>query len=326
MATGDQLKALVRSHAQGDDSQFYAVAIQVAARAARAGKHRLAQDLRDLVDELRQSDSTSRRVDVPVPVVRPRGELAGLLTAEYPEIRLKDMALRPDVRAQLDQVVVEQSERDQLRHHGFEPIRKLLLLGPPGTGKTMAAAALAGELRLPLFTTRLDGLLTKYMGESAAKLRLLFDAIADTRGVYFFDEVDAVAGDRLAGNDVGEIRRVLNSFLQFIEQDRSDSLIVAATNHSQLLDQAVFRRFDLRIHFGTPEPDEVRVLITNRLARMQLTALDWPEILHASRGLSHAEVSLASERAAKDAILRGTDVVGTEELVAALQSRRHDDS
>lgn len=324
MATAEQLKALLRSHGDGDDSQFYAVAIQVAARAAKAGKHRVAQDLRDLVDELRES-STHRRPDAPVPVVRPRGELAGLLTAEYPATRLADMSLPTEVREQLGRVLVEQERRDQLRHHGFEPLRKILLIGPPGTGKTMAAAALAGELHLPLFTTRLDGLLTKYMGESAAKLRILFDAIAETRGLYFFDEVDAVAGDRLAGNDVGEIRRVLNSFLQFIEQDRSDSLIVAATNHPQLLDQAVFRRFELRIELGLPNPDLVRTLITNRLALMRLRGLRWDEILRASEGLSHAEVSLASERAAKDAILKGSDVVDTEELVAALQSRQRSD-
>lgn len=323
MATADQLKALVRSHAQGDDSQFYAVAIQVAARAARAGKHRLAEDMRDLIDEMRAG--SSRKPDGPVPVVRPRGELAGLLTADYPETRLSDMALSPEVRGQLTRVLTEQRERDRLRHHGFEPMRKLLFLGPPGTGKTMAAAAIAGELRLPLFTTRLDGLLTKYMGETAAKLRVLFDAIAETRGVYFFDEVDAVAGDRLAGNDVGEIRRVLNSFLQFLEQDRSDGLIVAATNHPQLLDAAVFRRFEAKVRFSLPDEDEVRSLVANRLAPMDLADVDWNQIVKAGEDLSHADISLASERAAKDAILGERTTIGTDELTTALESRRDHD-
>ena len=104
------------------------------------------------------------------------------------------------------------------------------MIGPPGTGKTMSASALAGEFNLPLFEIRLDGLITKYMGETAAKLRLVFDAIAEMRGIYLFDEFDSIGAQRSMMNDVGEIRRVLNSFLQFIEQDKSDSLILAATN------------------------------------------------------------------------------------------------
>ena len=114
-------------------------------------------------------------------------------------------------------------------------MRKLLLVGPPGTGKTMTAAALAGELGLPLFSIRLDGLITKYMGETAAKLRLVFDAIQATRGVYLFDEFDALGGERSAKNDVGEIRRVLNSFLQFLEQDDSASIVMGATNHVEIV-------------------------------------------------------------------------------------------
>ena len=117
----------------------------------------------------------------------------------------------------------------------------------------MSASALAGELHLPLFTIVLDGLITKFMGETAAKLRLIFEAISQTRGVYLFDEFDALGSERASGNDVGEIRRVLNSFLQFLEQDQSDSLIVAATNHPKLLDRALFRRFDDVIEFALPD-------------------------------------------------------------------------
>ena len=113
--------------------------------------------------------------------------------------------------------------------HGLSPRRKLLLVGPPGTGKTLTASVLAGELGLPLLEVRLDGLITRFMGETAAKLRQIFDATDQTRGVYFFDEFDAIGSERAIANDVGEIRRVLNSFLQMIEQDRSHSMVIAAT-------------------------------------------------------------------------------------------------
>lgn len=319
MATAEQVKALVRSHAEGDDSRFYSVAIQVAAQAARRGQHRLAQELRDLVDELRAR--AQERPATPVPVVRPRGELAGLLSAYFPHTRLSEMALPERVGAQLERVLTEQRQRDKLRHHGFSPLRRLLFIGPPGTGKTMAASALAGELKLPLFTTRLDGLITKFMGETAAKLRVVFDAITETRGVYFFDEVDAVASDRLAGNDVGEIRRVLNSFLQFLEQDVSDSLVLAATNHPGLLDPAVFRRFDEVIRFSLPQPAEVQRVVANRLAALDISEIDWPSVQDAGDGLSHADVSVACENAAKDAILLGHGRVTTSGLVGALRAR-----
>ena len=108
----------------------------------------------------------------------------------------------------------------RILEHGLAPRRKLLLVGPPGTGKTLTASVLAGELGLPLLQVRLDGLITKFMGETAAKLRQIFDATGRTRGVYFFDEFDAIGSQRGLANDVGEIRRVLNSFLQMIEQDR----------------------------------------------------------------------------------------------------------
>ena len=143
--------------------------------------------------------------------------------------RRHDLACR--LQGRLERVLFEQRQQEHLRGHGLQPRRKLLLIGPPGTGKTMTASALAGELKLPLLTVVLDGLITKFMGETAAKLRLVFEAMTATRGVYFFDEFDAIGARRVERQDVGEIRRVLNSFLQFLEQDESQGLIIAATNH-----------------------------------------------------------------------------------------------
>lgn len=316
MATAEQLKALLRSHASGDEERFYNVAMQVAARAARAGKSNVGRELKELIDELRTAER-----ERPTPVARPRGDLAGLLTATYPRVQLSDMVLSPEVAGALRRLIDEQRSRDTLAHRGFLPLRKALFVGPPGTGKTMAAAALASELSVPLFTSRLEGVITKFMGETASKLRLIFDALEQTRGLYFFDEVDAVAGNRSAGNDVGEIRRVLNSFLQFLEGDDSESLIVAATNHPQLLDPAVFRRFETVVHFELPTADEARRVVEGRLARMDVD-VDWREVAKATEGLSHSEISLATEQAAKDALLAGGATVSTKALVAALGDRR----
>lgn len=186
----------------------------------------------------------------------------------------------------------------------------------------MTASALAGDLHLPLFLIQLDGLITKFMGETAAKLRLIFDAVKETNGVYLFDEVDALGGERTRNNDVGEIRRVLNSFLQFLEQDQSDSILVAATNHPQLLDRAIFRRFDAVIEYPMPTGAVVKSLVRNRLAAVRLGRIAWPSVAKAAEGLSHAEITLAAEKAAKDVILTKASAVTTTALVSALRERR----
>lgn len=324
MATADQVKALIRSHAEGDDTRFYAIAIQVAAQAARSGHGKFAQELRDLVDQAKARSSTVATTQNlrPIPLAQPRGELAGLLAVGYPKTRVVDMALPDALRLRMERVLTEQRQRDRIREHGFSPMRKLLLTGPPGTGKTMTAAALAGELGLPLFSIQLDGLITKFMGETAAKLRLVFDAIQSTRGVYLFDEFDALGGERGTPNDVGEIRRVLNSFLQFLEQDDGDSLVLGATNHLGLLDRALFRRFDAVIEYALPTAEIAVQVMQARLALLDTSEIDWEAMGCAAKGLSHGEISMACEQAAKNAILDHRTKVQRGEVVGALEERR----
>jgi SpoVK/Ycf46/Vps4 family AAA+-type ATPase len=324
MATADHLKALIRSHAEGDDERFYAIAMQVAAQAARQGHTKFAQELRNLIDQAkaRVKAATAGQKTKPVPIVQPRGELAGLLTASFPKNRLSDMALDEAIRSRIDRIVLEQRQRETILSHGMSPLRKLLLVGPPGTGKTMTAAALAGELSIPLFTIQLDGLITKYLGETAAKLRLIFEAIHQTRAVYLFDEFDALGGERAARNEVGEIRRVLNSFLQFLEQDESNSIIVAATNHPQILDRALFRRFDAVIEYRLPSEDVAEKVMRSRLALLNTSGIDWRKALDAAKGLSHSDLTRACEHAAKNAILQHRTEIDTAELVEALIERR----
>lgn len=322
MATADQIKALIRSHAEGDDKRFFSVALQMAAHEARTGRSRVARELRDIIDQAQTPPEPVRRVGKPVPLVQPLGELAGLLSADYPDTRLADMVLDPAICDRLERVIAEHRQRDRLAAFGLQPRHKLLLLGPPGSGKTMTAHALAGEMRLPLFTVRLDGLITRYLGETAAKLRLVFDAIERNRAVYLFDEFDALGTDRGADNDVGEIRRVLNSFLQLLEQETSDSIIIGATNHVKLLDRALFRRFDDVLEYGLPSPGAAESLLRARLALLDTEAVDWSEVVAHTDGLSYAELTRASLEAAKTVILADRTRVTVDDLLAALGERR----
>jgi SpoVK/Ycf46/Vps4 family AAA+-type ATPase len=321
MATAEQIKALLKSYAERDDDRFIAVSMQVAAHAARKGQAKLAQELRTLVDQAKIR-RTSSLPDKPVPIARASGELAGLLSAAYPKIRLSDMVLPEKTSSQLHRIVLEYRQQYKLRQHNLSARRKLLLVGPPGSGKTMTASALAGELNIPLLAVQLHAVITKFMGETAAKLHLIFDAMTSTRGVYLFDEFDAIGGSRDLKNDVGEIRRVLNSFLQFIEQDDSDSIIVAATNHMGMLDNALFRRFDDVTRYDVPSSSLAQALIQNRLSIFETSKLVWHDILQAANGLSYAELSRACDDAARVAILDDSKAIAHDVLVNALAERR----
>ena len=196
---GDHITAMLRSHASGDDSTFYSVALQIAAKEAKRGHHVLAGDIKKAVDASRE---VTRKPHV-TSLAQPRGDLAELIITSHPSTRLRDLVLPRALQDQIKHVIAEQRQRKRLLDSGFTPVHRLLLEGPPGTGKTMTASVLAHELSLPMFTVRLDALMSKYMGETASKLRQIFDQVDTRRGVYLFDEFDALGADR-AGNDVGD--------------------------------------------------------------------------------------------------------------------------
>jgi len=184
----------------------------------------------------------------------------------------------------------------------------------------MTASVLATELSLPMYTVRLDALLSKFMGETAAKLRIVFDAVAAERGVYLFDEFDALGADR-SGNDVGEARRILNSFLVFLENSSPESIVIAATNHRSILDKALFRRFDAVLDYTLPDARQATAVMRARLGSL----IERPSLAKLGEytdGLSHADLVKAAESAAKAVLMRGDAMVERDDLIAALNARR----
>jgi SpoVK/Ycf46/Vps4 family AAA+-type ATPase len=319
------LLALLNSHIDGDEEQFLSITLQIAAQEARQGRTEEAEKLKRLVQRARDQQRTGRPAggQTPIPLARPRGELQGLVESAYPKVTLGSMVLADNVHKRLIRVVRQQQERARLRDHGQAPTTHMLLVGPPGTGKTMTASALAGELRLPLFTVRLESLFSRFFGETAGKLRLLFDQVAQTRGVYLLDEFDAIGARRGHPNDVGEIRRVLNSVLAFMEEPNStDSLVLAATNHVEILDEALARRFDEVIEYTLPDPAAARAILERRLGKFKLSADSWLAVGAALEGLSQGELVRAADAVVKDAILEGIEKVSLDALRAALQNRQ----
>lgn len=320
MASAQQLIGLVKSHAEGDDGRFFDLAMQLAAAEEQKGHIRLAEQLRQWADAGKEPPRSPQAQ--PTPLATPRGDLAGLLGATYPSVRLKNVILPTAIEEELQHLVIETRMAEQLEAKGLRPRRRVLLAGPPGTGKTLTAAALAGEMHFPLFTVLLHGLITKFMGETAQKLRLIFDAIRTTRGVYLFDEIDALAATRSSENDVGEARRILNSFLQFLDEDTGPSIVVATTNVPAILDRAILRRFDLVLPYEIPNTAAIEKAMRRRLQGFEITGVAWPAVTRSGTGLSTADVIAAAEDAARRAVLRRSEIVETAALIASLARRR----
>jgi AAA+ superfamily predicted ATPase len=320
VSNAKQILAMLRSRAEGDEDAFFSIALQVAASEARQGRRETAQEMRAEIDKARARGS--RGASVAIPFAHPRGSLEGLLEMREARYKLKDVVLSERLVARFGDILRQQRKRDWLREHGKIPNRRVLFVGPPGSGKTMSAEALAGELHLPLFIIRLEGLITRYMGETAAKLRLIFDETAKHRGVYLFDEFDAVGGQRTATNDVAEMRRVLNSFLQFMEEGNStDSVIICSTNHPSLLDRALLRRYDQVLEFDVPTPSQIQQLITANIGPMTLMHPAWDTIIQSAGGLSQSEIVRAVDDAVKTAILDERTHLGTADIVDRLKER-----
>ncbi len=315
MATAEQIKSLIRSHFSDDMERFYTIALQVAAHEAKKGYSALAHDIRAIVDKERQKKGP-RIISFP-------NDLRGLVLSEEPETHKSALVIPSNLSERIDRILHEYRQQHKLKSHGLKHRRKLLLIGPPGTGKTMTAEVLAHELRLSLYTIQVDRLVTKFMGETSAKLRQIFELIQQEHGVYLFDEFDAIGGERSLDNDVGEMRRVLNSFLQFIEQDSSDSLIVAATNNPKLLDKALFRRFDDVINYNQPDPEARKRLIQNILGTYISKDIEWDRVIESSNDLSHADIDQACCNAIKNIILLDKLKVESTQLLKMLKERKN---
>jgi SpoVK/Ycf46/Vps4 family AAA+-type ATPase len=319
MASSTQIKALMQSHIDKDDDRFLSIALQVAAHEARNGHGKLAQELKQLVDKAKKKSLDN----LPVSIASGVKDSTGLLITSYPKLRFNDLIVSSNVKGKLERLVKEQKHLSTLKNHGLSPRRKLLLAGKPGTGKTFTASVLAGELNFPLFEVRLDAVITKYLGESSAKLRQIFDAIRDVRGVYFFDEFDALGSHRSSNNDVGEARRILNSFLQMIEQDESNSVIICATNHIEALDHALFRRFDDVVRYELPSNNEIILLFKSRLHSYVANNFSWKKLALMSEGLSNAEVTLAANDAIKEMLIHDHQSISISMLQQAIEDRKN---
>jgi SpoVK/Ycf46/Vps4 family AAA+-type ATPase len=319
---GEILTKLLTAHAEGDERAFRKAALALAASESDAGHIRIAEEIRRIVAEL---PLATKGTGIVTDIAQPRGELADILEGGHRSERWSDIVLASEAREVLQRVLRENRARSSLEQFSVEPRRHLLFYGPPGCGKTLAAAVLAGELGLPLMTIRLAGLFSRFLGATANHLRAIFGEMPRRPAVYLFDEFDSVAKARGDEQDVGEMRRIVTSFLQLMDADRSASLIIAATNHAELLDRASFRRFDLHVEFACPDRSHGRALLELRLGAFGLPNELIERLSGECEGLSYAEIAIACDDAIRSMALDGRTAPSEEELIAAFRAvkRRH---
>lgn len=312
MATNEQLKLLVKAHFESED-RFRTTVLQIAASEASKGKSNFARDLKIILDSEKAKKNKS--------ITLKGFTFNDLISSTLPEKKLSELVVSDITLNKIKRIISEFNNQEKLKSHGLTNNRKILLEGSPGTGKTMTASILANELKLPLCTVLMDKMLTKYMGETSTKLRQIFDDISNCQGVYLFDEFDTIGGERNLDNDVGEIRRVLNTFLQLIENDTSNSIIIASTNNLKMLDQALFRRFDEIINYELPSESEIKQLINNRLGTFNSSKIS-KEVIESCVGMSQAEIVKVCDDLIKESILNDIDTVNLDRMCKMVGERK----
>ena len=246
MARSDLLLALVSSGAGGDDLAFRRAAEALIAEEEGKNHSVLASQLAAALTRRRSSSGSN------VTALGRSEAAAALFYEQEPQRRLSELVLPLRVRRAITELVEEHHRRDLLRSHGVEPRHRLLFVGPPGGGKTSLAEAVATELAVPLLSVRYEGLIGSFLGETSVRMDTLFAAVRLRPCVLFFDEFDTVAKERGDTHETGEIKRVVSSLLLQVDKLPSHVVVIAATNHAELLDRAVWRRMQLRLELPQP--------------------------------------------------------------------------
>lgn len=316
----DLLKTLLQTHADGDEVAFRKAALQLASSESSAGHGRVAEELRAILAKM--PPVGPHRASAIVDIAQPRGDLADILEGRHRDERLRNVVLPGATRTQIERVLRENRSRGRLERWGVGPRRRLLFHGPPGTGKTLTAAAMAGELGLPLMVVRFDALFSRFLGATANHLRQIFSEMPRRPAVYLFDEFDAVAKARGDAQDVGEMGRIVTAFLQLVDADASGGLLIAATNHSELLDRAVFRRFDMIIPFTPPTRPERVELLKLRIGTFELDEAKLRVFAESAEGLSYADVARACDDAVRTMAIDGRERLLEADVAGAIAEAR----
>lgn len=308
MTTNDSLKKIITAHQTDNTDLFVEGLREIIADKKQKGHSRIARELEEHLYNPPPSlfNRKMKRIAKPkftekVPVSQ-RDDLP-LLRIKHPKLRIEDVVLSPPTLQRVNRVLKEQSHRDSLAQYNLLPIKRVLFYGVPGCGKTLTAHALASCLEWPLLYIKFDSLISSYLGETAKHLAQVFDFASTTPCVLLFDEFDAIGKSRTENSETGELKRVVNTFLQLMDEYEGDGIVVAATNHEQFIDHALWRRFDEVIHFELPEAAETERLLCELLSVVEINDFQPVEVCNNFQGLSHSDITKICAGAIKQMVL-----------------------
>ncbi|MCB6200999.1 AAA family ATPase [Extibacter muris] len=319
MARADLLKKLFSSFKQEDKDTFYKIAFEIIEDERKKNHGILADDLRMILNGNYQpkrpmssfSSNPPKDNDKEIPLVE----------VMYPEKYFSDLIITSEKTAQLEQIIKEFNNWDVLTSNGVYPTRRVLFYGPPGCGKTLAAQAISAEIGIPMLYVRFDALISSYLGETASNIRKVFDYAKNDSWVIFFDEFDAIGRSRNDAAEHGEIKRVVNAFLQQIDNYKGRSLVIAATNFEQSLDYAIWRRFDETIRFDMPSTDEKIKLFSMNLKRFKGPEHVFEQYINDMEAFSHSDVEKVCQIIMKMCILEGKKIYTKKDIEYAVKKQ-----
>ncbi|MCP3995057.1 MAG: ATP-binding protein [bacterium] len=324
MARADLLKGLFQSFQKRDDAAFRSVATEIIEDERKKHHPVLANELqRILLNGTRALEAVHGTPSTYDPVPMDDERRTSLLSVRTPDRYFDDLVLVPDVLNALERILSEVRGWEILEANGLAPTRRLLFCGPSGCGKTVSAEAISAELGLPMLYVRFDSVVSSLLGETAANLRKVFDYASRGQWVVFFDEFDAIGRSRDDATEHGEIKRVVNSFLQLLDGFEGRSLVIAATNFEQALDPAIWRRFDDVLRFDLPARESLAAVVTMRLRPLRVEKKQIGEIVEALVGATFADAERVCFEIRKRCALDGSASLRKADIEATLERYRY---
>ena len=319
MTTSELIKQLFLSYSNKDYESFELAAREYIEREKRKKHNIVAKDLEKALYNIGGIPTSQKRFKNNMPIPRDTEKGFPLLEIQHFDKNFDHLIISKETKEQLEQVIREFKDSDILATYNLEYKKKILLCGKPGTGKTFSAQIMSSVLNMPLIYIRFDAIISSYLGETAGNLRKVFDFIEHGTWIVLFDEFDIIGKNRDDNHEHGEIKRVVNNFLQMLDNVKGDSIILAATNHQNILDPAIWRRFDDVVYYNLPDEKSRCQLFEIYLKSIKRDKdIDLVKFSQITKGLSPADIKMITEEAMKFAIINSRSSISMNDIEIAV--------